>query len=268
MPPPSTGTDLSPRALLAAINALRARALPGARPYELRHGVDPLARPLDGAATVLADRGGLQEVAVLDTVPLTPPAPGYWGPGKAALWAGLLGVSLLFWAWDAGLGDRWEAWQLARRVRLRREGKRAFSAAENVDDILSLLLARGVRDAAEAAADRSGDQRLGWRRLPREDTAAATAAAAAAAGFAPPGGGGGDGGGWQAARQTGHGGRAAPPGAGGMTIDVAAEAPASESPAGVQDAAGGGGGSAAGAGAAAQGSAPDAAPPPGTPAEG
>jgi hypothetical protein len=105
------------------------------------------------------------EVALLDTVRLEPPRPGYWGPGKAALWALLLGASLLAWAWDARWEERWEAWQLARRIKQRREGKRSFSAIENLDDILSLLLSRGVADAA-ARAKNTTDQQLGWQPLP------------------------------------------------------------------------------------------------------
>jgi hypothetical protein len=113
----------------------------------------------------LRGESGMVEVALLDTVRLEPPRPGYWGPGKAALWALLLGASLLAWAWDARWEERWEAWQLARRIKQRREGKRSFSAIENLDDILSLLLSRGVADAA-ARAKNTTDQQLGWQPLP------------------------------------------------------------------------------------------------------
>jgi hypothetical protein len=143
--------------LLRAINAARLRALPEARAYELRHDVAPL--PLTVAA-------GLAEPALIDPTPLAAPraASTYWGPGKAGVWGVLLGVALLFWAWDAFLEDRWEALQLERRLRARREGRRTFSAAENLDLALQLLMIRGARQVEEQRAA-AAEQELGWRPL-------------------------------------------------------------------------------------------------------
>ena len=145
--------------LLRAVNKARERALPGARRYELRHDVAPLQRAglaaSEGAAR--ADGGGV----FIAPTPLVPPRSTYWGPGKAALWGAMLAASLLMFAWDRGLDERWEAFQLARRVRARKEGR---LGALPVEDVLSLLLLRGVRDAEQQQAA-VGDQQLGWRPL-------------------------------------------------------------------------------------------------------
>jgi hypothetical protein len=161
--------------LLRAINSARLRALPGSRPYELRHSVAPLERALEGLEQQQQQQQGQQqgqqqqqqEPAFLTPTPLVVPrASGYWGPGKAALWGLLLGAATLAWAWDAFLEDRVEAWRLARRLRQRREGRRRFTLQENLDDILELLLAAGARDLEREVTRSSADeQQLGWRRL-------------------------------------------------------------------------------------------------------
>ncbi|KAI8462631.1 MAG: hypothetical protein J3K34DRAFT_462828 [Monoraphidium minutum] len=203
------GADMTAEGLLHAINAARLRALPGSRPYELRYGVAPLQRAVVGGGGGGGGGGGapfalgqppqaaqgaaqLGEPATFAPTPLAAPrAGGLWGPGRALLWGGLLGASLLAWAWDAGLDDRWEAWRLARRVRARRDGRRSFTLAENMDDILQLLLIKGARDLQQDLGGGAGDQRLGWRRL---DAAGSGGGGFEGAPPAPGGFGGGAGG--------------------------------------------------------------------------
>jgi hypothetical protein len=167
---------MTPEGLLHAINAARLRALPGAREFELRYAIAPLQRLV---AAGPAEQQQL-EPTLFDPAPLEVPRTGYWTPGKAAFWSLILAGGLFAWAWDRGLDEAWEEFQLRRRVRQRREGRRAFSMAENVDDILSLLMIRGARDMSrDADAAKAGEQQLGWRRLDAADAAAGGAAAAA-----------------------------------------------------------------------------------------
>jgi hypothetical protein len=51
----------------------------------------------------------------------------------------MLLASLAFLAWDMKLGDAWEDWCLARRQAARVRGK-AFSAQENLDDMVTLMM--------------------------------------------------------------------------------------------------------------------------------
>ena len=131
--------------------------------YELQYAVTPLQRLV--AAPRQAD--GMQlEPTLFDPAPLDVPKPGYWGPSKVVFWGLILLGAVAAWAWDAGLDDRWEAFQLTRRVRQRREGKRKFSMAENMDDILQLLMIKGIQDLQDQrVVETTGEQQLGWRRL-------------------------------------------------------------------------------------------------------
>jgi hypothetical protein len=162
---------MSAEGLLRAVNALRARALAGARPYELKYA-GPGAEPLPRDAATLAPAA---EPTLLDPTPLVVSSSGarigggtggYWTPGKALFWGAVLGTAALFYWWDVALAERWEAMQLKRRIRQRREGKRRFSAAETFDDILELLLLKGAADAAEEAKRRAeaSSLQLGWQR--------------------------------------------------------------------------------------------------------
>ena len=135
--------------------------MPGAEAYELRASVTPLQRMV---AATPAGEADASAAVLVDATPLRVPQASYWTTGKVALWGGLLAASLLAWAWEAVLEDRWEAWRLRRRMRQRREGKRSFTMQENLDDIIQLLLAKGVQDM-QAAAEVEQDQELGWRRM-------------------------------------------------------------------------------------------------------
>lgn len=167
------GADMTAEGLLSAVNKARLRALPDARPFELRHAVAPLQRfgAVEGATgSDVASGVGVGGVGFfVSPTPLVAPRDGYWTGGKVALWSGMLLLSALMFAWDRGLDERWEAFQLARRVRARRRkqgGDGAGGSDLGEDDLVSLLLLQGARDYREQAAAVK-DQQLGWRPLGR-----------------------------------------------------------------------------------------------------
>uniref|UniRef100_A0A383VFU6 Thioredoxin domain-containing protein n=1 Tax=Tetradesmus obliquus TaxID=3088 RepID=A0A383VFU6_TETOB len=165
------GPDMSAPGMLAAINKARRTALPataaspGAADWQLQEAAVPLAVTAVRAAALSGDREAVvaslqQQLAPMKPTPLSAPqAGGYWTQGRAAFWGGLLLCSLLLLAWDLKLADAWEDWCLARRQAARARGKK-FSAQENLDDMVSLMM-NGLQQrvtgmTAAAAGDDSG----------------------------------------------------------------------------------------------------------------